>query len=550
MLNFSYISNKFRQNQTLRQVAFQIFSIVVLTILLLLDDHIFQFFNKINEARFFSKYMVLVFLLATIVTTVKQRWLIYTLFVILGILDLTQLCYLAYFGVYLHPTIVPLIFREGSEILTTGFAIFPKICYVFLAVLIPYSLAICYMRKYQYKFYTVSYSWLILLLFVSLIPLRCIKEVNVAKLLASPQDPSIYNGLKIYSTYLFNILPSTWNMDLNKVNFQEYQVTKTSSLGDKINIILVYGESFNYYNQSLYGYKNDTTPNLRQLAIAEPHNFIYKQGISGATTTLQSISAFFNLQREAENYKMQIEMPMNLFKLAKERGFKTIFISAQYDNLTHSLGRQYIDVFITLDDVKQQFQQQRDEILLELLKQQTLGGKNFIVLHQRILHSPYAQNYAHRQQQFSKFEFDYDNAMLYNDYLLKNIIDYARTQIAKPVYLFITSDHSELTGQKGIYGHLALIPEGADVPIMLYSTEPNAEVLVKLRQLFKPTHHELGLLIAELMGYKITNPNTPDNVFYINGSDALARYGYIKVTKDIEKQTVNYEIIENYKNKK
>lgn len=541
---FSRVVGKLWDSQTSKQIITQLLYSVGLAILLLLDDHIFGLFNNLNKTIWLSKYATLILILAIIITTIAQRWLIYTLLGILAILNIIQLCYLAYFGAYLHPTIIPLIFQESGEILTTGLGMFSRVYYVFLAVLLPYGIIIWFIYKYQHKFYTWRYSWIMLMLFLSLVPLRASREVSIAGLVANPQNPSIYNGLKIFCGYFFNILPSTWNTDVTAVNFQPYQVSKTQGLPDKINIILVYGESFNYHNQSLYGYKHDTTPKLRQLALNEPHNFVYKCGIAGAVSTQQSIPVFFNLQQEPKNYQMQIGMSLNLFKLAKEQGFKTIFISAQSKGLTNSLGGQYIDTFITVEDMAKLFREQRDEMLLTLLKQQTLGDKNFIVLHQRNLHSPYAQNYAHKQQQFAKFTDTYDNAMLYNDYVLAEIIGYVRTKMAQPAYLFITSDHNELTGQQGLYGHITLVPEGADVPIMLYTSETDADILRQMQGTFRPTHYELGLWIAKLMGYTIVNPNTPDNIFYINGNDSLARYGYIKVIRDIKQQTIQYETID------
>lgn len=59
-----------------------------------------------------------------------------------------------------------------------------------------------------------------------------------------------------------------------------------------------------------------------------------------------------------------------------------------------------------------------DDALLEVLKKQKLNDKNFMVLHQRNIHSPYEKNYSHRKNEFERFENSYDNVMLYNDYIL------------------------------------------------------------------------------------------------------------------------------------
>lgn len=543
---FDYLKKIIETDKTkniLKILAFQLGFIVAFSFLFLFDDYIFKIFNNNNKASLSFAYFFLAFALSSAISLIKSKKVIYCILSIFCFIEITQLVYLSYFGTYLHPTIIPLIFKELLEIQETGFGSIGKVYYAFLAVLIPYAIMVLLVKKYHDKLYTFKFSWIIFVFLISLMPLRAIKEVSIVKMLANPQFPSIYNGLRIYSGYLFNVLPTSIGEKNVNFDFEKYKVTKTQPLNDKMNLVLVYGESFNYYNQGLYGYEKYTTPNLSKLA-NEDKNFIYKKGIAGAVSTQQSIPCFFNLQREPKNYKMQIDMQLNLFKLAKEQGFKTFFISAQSSGLTNNIGGQYIDVFITLENEHKLFSKKKDEALLELLKKQKLSDKNFIVLHQRNLHSPYEKNYAHRKKEFEKFKNSYDNAMLYNDYILNELITYFRDNTEIPLYLFITSDHNELTGQNGLFGHITLVPEGADVPIMLYTKNANPEIQAELANSFTPTHHELGLLIAKIMGCNISNPNTEDNIYYINGNDSMARYGYIEVIKDLKNKKVKYKMID------
>ena len=534
----------FLKSTVCKKILLQLLFIFVFSILFIVDDYIFKIFNHINKATFSFKYYSLALALSTLILFIKNKKLIYSILTVICFIELTELVYLAYFGTYLHPTIIPLIFEEVEEIAETGFGSASKVYYAFLSVLIPYGIMAFLIKKYHSKLFSFKFAWILFFLLISLMPLRAVREVSIAKLSANPQYPSLYNGMRIYSAYFFNILPSSIQEKNIDYHFKDYQVKKGKPLNDKMNIIVVYGESFNYYNQQLYGYNKNTTPNLLKLS-QEDENFIFKKGISGAVSTQQSIPCFFNLQREPKNYKMQAEATLNLFKLAKEQGFKTILISAQSNGLMSNIGRQYIDTFITLEDKEEFFEKYKDEGLLKLLKEQELTDKNFIVLHQRNIHSPYEKNYSHRKEEFDKFDNTYDNGMLYNDFILSQIIQYEKENSKNPLYLFITSDHNELTGQNGLYGHITLVPEGGDIPIMLYTN--NTEIRNELKNTFRPTHHELGLLIAKILGYKITNPNTPDNVFYINGNDTMARYGYIEVIKDLDKKEVNYKIIDSNK---
>jgi hypothetical protein len=46
-----------------------------------------------------------------------------------------------------------------------------------------------------------------------------------------------------------------------------------------------------------------------------------------------------------------------------------------------------------------------------------------------------------------------------------------------------------------------------------------------------PTHYELELMIADRLGYGITDPNREQDWFYINGVAATGLSGYMKLRK-------------------
>lgn len=527
--------------------AKQILFILILSVLFLVDDYIFKIFNGLNKATLSIKMVSLAVGLATAISIIKNKKIIYCFLGILCIMELVYLVYLAYFGTFLHPTAIPLIIKEAPEIAETGFGMFGKVYYAFVAVLLQYGLIFLFIKKFKDKIFSFKFSWIILVLFVSLIPVRAIRETSMARLVANPAYPSIYNSMRIFSGYFFNILPNSLKDNNEIEKFNDYTIKENKPLHKKATVVLVYGEGFSYARQGLYGYDKDTTPNLSEFAKTYK-NFIYTKGIAGAVATQQSIPAFFNLQREPKNYKMQIDMNINLFKLAKNHDFKTLFISVQTLGLTNSIGRQFIDDFMTVEDIQSLYDKERDEALLTTLQTKNLTENNFIVLQQRNLHSPYDKNYDHKKEQFNKFKDVYDNATLYNDYVLAELINYIKTTIKTPYYIFITSDHNELTGEDGLYGHTILTPKGADVPMMLYASEDaNPEIINEFKNTFRLTHNELGILIAKIFGYEIINTNTPKDVYYINGNDTLARFGYIKVIKDFKNQSINYEMIDGNK---
>ncbi|GMO58988.1 MAG: hypothetical protein Ta2D_04760 [Rickettsiales bacterium] len=210
---------------------------------------------------------------------------------------------------------------------------------------------------------------------------------------------------------------------------------------------------------------------------------------------------------------------------------------------TNSMGVKNIDTLIAYQDEEKLINTINDDAVLEIFKRYDINeGNNFVVLHQRNLHSPYRANYIHREQEFNKFSNEYDNCMLYEDSLLNDLITELK-KTNKTFYLFITSDHGEMIGQNGKWGHGTLDPLSAEIPMMLYTNDKNKTILNEFKKIWSPTHWDILQIITKIMGYKVDNPNTPDNVYYINNTDLMGRDGFIKVIKDTKNKKIDYEIV-------
>jgi glucan phosphoethanolaminetransferase (alkaline phosphatase superfamily) len=299
---------------------------------------------------------------------------------------------------------------------------------------------------------------------------------------------------------------------------------------------------------SLFGYGDrDTTPRLKKLA-QDNGNFIFKMGISGANSTLSSVKFITNAIYEPDNLRETSLDRTNLFKLAKQSGFQTFYLSTQCDMFLSSIGgAQYIDHIVTKETDPIQIKLKKDLYLLELMQRQKYGDKNFIVLHQSSVHSPYRATYGQDYRAphiFSgnpkKILDDYDNAMLYNDFLISQMFEFFNKS-EHPFHIIWASDHNELLGEDGMYGHGSgnLIPEAAQIPVLVQSTDP--VFLEKGNNIFAITHYEVAKLIAEQIGFDIVNPNEEENVFYTNGIDYNGKLGYIRFTKNPVLQTVTYD---------
>ena len=299
---------------------------------------------------------------------------------------------------------------------------------------------------------------------------------------------------------------------------------------------------------SLFGYDiHDTTPRLKNLA--QNPNFYHTVGISAASATSASFTMSINVVREPDNLKQLTLEATNLFNLAKQSGFETFYLSTQSDAIL-SGSSNFIDHISTKELAPLQVYPQKDLYLLELIKNQNYKQKNFIVLHQFSIHSPYEWTYGKNYKpeivfsgQENPLLDQYDNAMLYNDWLISEMFNFFNKS-EKPFYIIWASDHNELLGENGLWGHgsgVMLIPEVSQIPVLVQTND--SEFLDRVKNTFAITHYEIAKLLAQRIGFDIINPNEADepDVFYTNGHNYCGKYGYIRFKKDISNRKVDYD---------
>lgn len=216
--------------------------------------------------------------------------------------------------------------------------------------------------------------------------------------------------------------------------------------------VLVIGESTTRNHMGLYGYYRPTNPLLEKL---KGELLVYNDIISPNSTTIASLSKVLTLG----NY----ENPENKFKgsliqLFNNAGFKTYWISSQKTSginatfvtgISNSCDEQYF--------ISSYGQQPLDQELfnpLDLALNDT-ASKKLVIMHLLGTHASYKKRYPKSFEQFtdkprSKFEHKkayyyinkYDNAVLYNDYVLNEIILKLKKHPSNSSLVYF-SDHGE-----------------------------------------------------------------------------------------------------------
>ena len=361
----------------------------------------------------------------------------------------------------------------------------------------------------------------ILLVFLLLLPMFSHKRITT--FLPSNKHLTYFNVLfsferAVYEAMFFN--------DLD-VKYKDYKITKINK-GKKL-VILVIGESLNYKRMHMYGWDINNTSLLEKFA-KNNKKFIYKKAIASAPETLTSIVSFMYMKREPRN--INILRQNNLIEMAKENGYKVVWLSMQEDR--GSLVPKFVNES-NLSLIRKDFKRKYDDELLKKLKNIKLNNKKtLIVFHLRANHY-YYEDYTPKE--FYKFDIDksklsyhdymvnsYMNSVLFVDRVLYDIFNYSKKYKSFSVYF--TSDHGEMLGypeEKGRYLHLILTKYDVFVPFFYFSDTHDKNLSLP----YYP-HYEISKMVAKDLGYKVINPNEKKDIYYINAPQLDGSGGYIK----------------------
>ncbi len=520
-----------------RKIIWHIHLAVLVAILIILPDHLFHWLQANYLIHFYREAFAVSWFLGVLLLALRHPVTALLFIGLVSFMQLAQFLHFAYFGTLISPHEASFLFEEWEEIQQTLIAVVPYMAVPLLLVLT--TSGFLYWIWIKSRAVTVQFplAGFLLLLLLAYLPYRAYLSPKSQIFYPSPSAYSIRNTWMVTAYYLGHTLRGKDRKE--RVTFKPYQVEKLA-LEELPTVVVVMGESLTYQHMSLFGYERPTTPNLDRLKV-DPQ-FVYQRAIASGVFTKVSLPAFFNIQREPGNISHLTRYESNLLKLAKERGMATYFISAQNPNLMTYSGTEYADYFVTKQDVPDQYERLKDDMLLEHLATIDLTHPSFIVLHQRNSHSPYEQAYPSRFEKYPIHETNrdnytrnsYDNSIGYTDYLLTAILQHIQQKTHRPTYLIFTSDHGEMMGEGGKYGHGLLEPDILRVPFLFYGIGSETQAAVaKARELETPTHYEIGKFLAELIGYRIHNPNERDGLFYGNGPDLDGSMGCLPLVKSL-----------------
>lgn len=437
----------------------------------------------ISLALFFTALTAIFFLLIS--HGRWTRWILATFLLIAS----QSAYYMDHFGVIIDTVMIDNIMQtnrsEFSSLVTSTL-----ILRTFILGVIPAWLILKYCPEPQsFKEELKSRLCSILLFLVAIVVLvipftadytSFIREHKIVRFYSNPTY-SVYSAIK-YATQQSSI--SVHNLPLLKT--AEDAVLVDPSASKKELIIMVVGETARADRFSLNGYHRNTNPELSKQDIISFSNV----SSCGTSTGVSVPCMFSSLGREKYDKEKALDQENALDVLAKN-GIEVLW----RDNNSDSKG---VATRIKYEDFKTPTLNPnckgecRDVGMLSGLDEYIAKHKDkdmMIVLHQMGNHGP--EYYRRYPKEFERFkpacqtgelrdctqeEVDnaYDNAILYTDYFLSEVIKFLKKYDEQyEVAMLYVSDHGESLGEHGIYLHAApymIAPkEQTHVPVIAWT---------------------------------------------------------------------------------
>lgn len=316
--------------------------------------------------------------------------------------------------------------------------------------------------------------------------------------------------------------------------------TVSSSKSAK-NIIIIIGESASKNHHGFFGYKNNTTPYLSSM---KDSLFIFQNAIGSSASTAGNIERILTFKEDDQTFNDWYKYPsiIDLFSIA---GYKTFFISNQertglLSNSSAAIAESAdIIYYVGAENSEDFLSFKYDEAVLEpFIKGFSQDDiYKFFIIHLMGSHTTYKNRYPTEFNRFNKNDIklltnrnswiddnkaqtiaEYDNSILYTDYVLKKIFDVVKHSDNPSVLLYF-SDHGE-----NVYDDRDFIGRDEkyiEVPFIIYlnssykKTNPN--IVERVKQSV-----DLPFSTANVIYFIMTLSDTKYPLYYNSKKDVLS----------------------------
>ncbi len=426
----------------------------------------------------FSIWFLYAYIIAASIYFSKKVWLRYLWYIFLFSIFATSIFIAANFEMKISPTLITLLIetdgRETQEFINTYFFTHASVIVylkLFIYIIFAILLELGY-RKYVINRLIFSGNIYCSLLICVLLTMGILRWVQFSAFFdfKNPEaaEDMAFPSNDIYTRLLCSILiESKQSVIIKKavdVSLKSNNITTSSAETDSLNLVFVIGESFNKSHAGIYGYQLQTTPNLC-LQEKNGNLFKYTDVVTPYNYTSMAVKNIMSCNNIA-NSEQWYNYPFfpSLFKKA---GYDVYFWSNQHEDAEGTVFEYALNSYLFNDTLSRYTYNsinskafQYDGQLIDNFFEAPIRKKsnNLFMFHLMGQHTAFYARFPHtkKHQRFTikdihrdesyldEFRLQqiayYDNAVLYNDYVLSKLFDYFKDTNTALIFL---SDHGE-----------------------------------------------------------------------------------------------------------
>ncbi len=243
-------------------------------------------------------------------------------------------------------------------------------------------------------------------------------------------------------------------------------ITDITSLDMPQTYVVVIGESTSRWHMQLYGYDRETNPKLIEI---KDELIVFEDVI---TSNVHTIIALDKILTFSDFNNPNKEKNASIVQLANQAGFETFWISNQrpvglHESVSTLIGNAAKNkMFLNTDN--SDYDIYDDKLLPEIEKAlNKKGNKKMLFIHLIGAHSRYLRRYPKSSNYFKsnktnasythkkafKMINEYDNAIRFNDYVVRGIIEKVRAVNTNSYVLYFSDHGDEVYDTMDLVGH-------------------------------------------------------------------------------------------------
>lgn len=359
----------------------------------------------------------------------------------------------------------------------------------------------------------------------------------------------IYTSIASYSEYQ----DTKENLKKTLAKKESEVIQVTSSLDTPQTYIVIIGESTSRWHMQLYGYERETNPLLSEIKneLAAFDNVI--------TPNVHTILALDKILTLSDYDTPNKQENASIVQLANQAGFTTYWLSNQrpvgmHESVATIIGNAANQKFyLATDNYNSTIY---DEVVLPKLEDILLqkNSKKMIFIHLIGTHSDYKKRYPIQFDYFNesppKTEFsnesnehiinEYDNAVRYNDYIIRNIIEQVRKENTSSYVIYFSDHGDEVYDTIDLMGHNEYFATKPmyEIPFIVWLSPIFKEQNPKFKELksIEDRKYNLEDFIFSFSDLSNIDFNLKDYTRSIFNPKFLARKRWIKKQEDYDKR--------------